>query len=91
MVKHQPLSDVTLGNTQPSDSVQTSNEYLNIATFTVEQECKYARNYKECYELPDKHYEAGLKINHPQSPKIGSTPQVYSLSGNISSSGSADN
>ena len=91
MVKHQPLSDVTLGNTQPSESAQTSNECLNITTFTVEQECKYAHSYKEGYESPDEHYEAWLKINHPQSPKVGSTQQVYSLSGNIPPSGSAYN
>ena len=68
-----------------------SNECLDTTTFTVEQECKYARRYEEGYDLPDKHYEAWLKINHPQSPKVDSTQQVPSVSGNMSPSGSADN
>ena len=49
-----------VGNTQPSDLAQTSNECLNIATFTGEQEFKHACSYKEGYELPDKHYEAWI-------------------------------
>ena len=68
-----------------------SNECLDTTTFTVEQECKYARRYEEGYDLPDKHYEAWLKINHPQSPKVDSTQQMPSVSGNMSPSGSADN
>ena len=36
MVKHQPLYDVTLGNTQSSDSAQTSNECMYTVTVTVE-------------------------------------------------------
>ena len=91
MVKHRSLSDVTLGNAQPSNSAQTSNECLDTTTFTVEQECNYARRYEEGYDLPDKYYEAWLKINHPGSPKVGSTQQMPSLSGNMSLSGSADN
>ena len=34
--------------------------------------------------MPDNHYEAWLKINHPQSSKAGNTQQVPSLSGNTS-------
>jgi len=73
---------------------------LDTATFTVEQELKYARRYEEGYDLPDEHYEAWLKINHPQSPKAGSTQQVPLLSVSMSVSpknqngpqaGSADN
>ena len=100
MVSHTPPSDVTPGNTQPDDLPQTSDECSYTATFTVEQEVKYACRYEEGYDLPDKHYEAWVKINHPQSPKAGSTQQVPSLSGNKSLSpknpngpysGSADN
>ena len=95
-----PLSDVIVGNTQPNDLALTSDKCLDTATFTAEQELKYARRYEEGYDLPDKHYETWLKINHPESPKADSTQQVPSLSGNISPSpknqngpqtGSADN
>ena len=81
-----PLSDVIVGNTQPNHLALMSDECLDTATFTAEQELKYARGYKEGYDLPDKHSEAWLKINHPQSPKAGSAQQVPSLSGNISPS-----
>ena len=84
MVNHQPLCDDTLGNTQPSDLALLNNERLDTTTFTVEQELKYACRYEEGYDLPDKHYEAWLKINHPQSPKAGSTQQVPSLSASMS-------
>ena len=53
-----PLSDVIVGNTQPNDLALTSDECLDTATFTAEQEFKYARRYEEGYDLPDKHYEA---------------------------------
>ena len=64
-----PLSNITVGNTQPNDLALMSDVCLDTATFTVEQELKYARRYEEGYDLPDKHYEAWLKINHLQSPK----------------------
>ena len=60
MINHQPLSDVTLGNTQPSDSGLTSNECLDTATLTVEQELKYGHRYEQSYDLPDNHYKAWL-------------------------------
>ena len=83
-MNHQPLCDDTLGNNQPSSLALMSNECLDTTNFTVEQELKYACRYEEGYDLPDKHYEAWLKINHPQSPKAGSTQQVPSLSVSMS-------
>ena len=65
--------------------LQLNTFTLLHTTFTLLQ-LKYARGYKEGYDLPDKHSEAWLKINHPQSPKAGSAQQVPSLSGNISPS-----
>lgn len=38
VVSHMPLSDVTPGSIQPKDLAWTSDECLDTATFTVEQE-----------------------------------------------------
>jgi len=40
-------------------------------TFTLEQEQKYQRRYEEGFDLPDKQYEAWLKINHPTHTTAG--------------------
>ena len=48
-INHQLLSDITLGNTQPSDSVLTSNECLDTTSLTVEQELKYICRYEQGY------------------------------------------
>lgn len=79
MVDHESLCDDTLGNAQPNDLALMSNGCLDTITFTVEQELKYACRYEEGYDLPDKHYEAWIRINHPQSPKAGSTEQMAPL------------
>ena len=48
MVKHQPLSDITLGITQPNDSALMSNKCLDTANFTVEHELIGLRKLMIC-------------------------------------------
>ena len=42
------------------------NSSLTEPTFSIEEELRYSRRFKEGYDLPDTKYEACLKINHPE-------------------------
>ena len=42
------------------------NSSLTEPTFSIEEELRYARRFKEGYDLPDTKYEVCLKINHPE-------------------------
>ena len=39
--------------------------------FSIVQEWKYDRRYKEGFDLSDEQYEAWLKINHPEDTRAG--------------------
>ena len=73
LAEHLVLSaKVGCGN----DSALVSNDCLDTPTFTVEQKLKYATSFEEGYDLVDVHYEAWLKINHPESARPGDTHQT---------------
>ena len=42
------------------------NSSLIEPTFSIEEQLRYARRFKEGYDLPDTKYEACLKIKHPE-------------------------
>jgi len=55
---------------QPLNNPRPSVE-CDRTTFSVVQEWKYDRRYKEGFDLPDEQYEAWLKINHPEDTRAG--------------------
>jgi len=49
----------------------------NQPSFTIEQEQRYARRYEEGFDVRDEHYEAWLKVNHPEHTRAGSSNIHY--------------
>ena len=79
MSSYQPVCDEsgdTLSTNQPMDYALMSNERLDTPTFTIKQQLKYAHRYEEGYDFSDVQYEAWLKINHPDSARLGNAQLV---------------
>ena len=65
-------SDKSISPVTNALSDEHPNAVISRSTFTILEEWKYTCCYREGYDLPDKHHEYWLRINHPEHLRIGS-------------------